>query len=440
MKQFNRRKIMRIKCNQMIKKIALAAMILLTITSTAFSVPMNLSYQGFILDNNGQPINSTVNIMFNLYVTEVDNQSIWAETHNDVIVSDGIFNVILGIEAPLKHEFFKDDLYLGISIDGSSEMQPRRKFTSTAFAIRAGVADAVDGSNIDDHSIDLTKLNFADQDGNIEIPGNIKAGSFMGDASQLSGVVKEEFDPVWKTESSNYWTKDELKRVSSREFSGAFSIGVFDSFLNSNSSNLQDVLDDLDVAISNKDASPWSKDGNNYYYQGGNIGIGTNTPSATLDVNGSMIRKIYHSSGNTNDNHSNGEYVTSDFFDDGYQVQSRVLKFTKAQDDTNIRIGYTDVLTVYCESSSCDAFWEIKIDGESCAEEPLVYGYSVYNLEKKTHIYRARNLIGYCKGIEKGEHEVQVWIVKMNVYYGSKGKCVTGFKDSRWTLEAEETY
>jgi hypothetical protein len=437
MKQFNRRKIMRIKCNQMIKKIALAAMILLTITSTAFSVPMNLSYQGFILDNNGRPINGTVNIMFNLYVTEVDNQSIWAETHNDVIVSDGIFNVILGIESPLENEFFKDNLYLGISIDGSSEMQPRRKFTSTAFAIRAGVADAVDGNNIDDHSIDVTKLNFADQDGNIEVPGNIKAGSFMGDASQLSGVVKEEFDPVWKTESSNYWTKDELKRVSSREFSGAFSIGVFDSFLNSNSSNLQDVLDDLDVAITNKDASPWSKDGNNYYYQGGNIGIGTNTPSVALDVNGSMIRKLYHSSGNTTDA---TDMVTSDFFKDGYQVESRVLSFTKTKDDTTIRIGYTDALTVYCESSRCSGFWEIKVDGESCPGGGLVYVYSVYNLEKKTHIQRARNIVGYCQGLEKGEHEIQVWIVKMDVVYGSVGRCTTGHLGSRWTIEAEETY
>jgi len=252
---------MTIKCNQMIKQIALAAMIFLTITTSAFSVPMNLSYQGFILDNNGSPINGTVNIMFNLYLTEVDNQSIWAETHNQVMVSDGIFNVILGIESPLKNEFFNDGLYLGISIDESSndnssndnrtEMQPRRKFTSSAFAIRAGVADAVDGNNIDDHSIDITKLAFADQDGNIEISGNIKAGSFIGDGSQLTGIVNIENDPIWRTESENYWTKEELKRNNSREDSGAFNLGVSDSFFNTNSSNLQDVLADFDMAISN---------------------------------------------------------------------------------------------------------------------------------------------------------------------------------------------
>jgi hypothetical protein len=413
----------------MIKKIALAAMILLTITSTAFSVPMNLSYQGFILDNNGQPINSIVNIMFNLYVTEVDNQSIWAETHNDVIVSDGIFNVILGIEAPLKHEFFKDDLYLGISIDGSSEMQPRRKFTSTAFAIRAGVADAVDGNNIDDHSIDITKLNFADQDGNIEIPGNIKAGSFMGDASQLSGVVKEESDPVWKTESSNYWTKDELKRANSREYSGAFSIGVFDTFLNSNSSNLQDVLDDLDVAISNKmdvsnnDAGIWSKGGNNFYYLDGNIGIGTSEPSATLDVNGSFIRKLSRNSGKG----PHDKTITG-------QIKSRVLNFNKTKEDTAIKISYTDILSPYCVNcNSCACEWEFRVNGESCPGGKVAYDIVGHN-------YRSRTVNGYCEGVPKGDHEIQIW-VDISTGYPEYCECLTGFSDdTRWAIEAEEIY
>ena len=193
------------------------------------------------------------------------------------------------------------------------------------------------------------------------------------------------------------------------------------------------------MAITNKDASPWSKDGNNYYYQGGNIGIGTNSPSAALDVNGSMIRKIYHSSGNTTDRTGN---VSSDFINNngGYQVESRVLSFKKTRDDTNIRIGYTDVLMPYTQDGSCDCFWEIRVDGESCPDEQLIYGYSVYNINKLTHARRARNIVGYCKGIAKGEHEIQIWISGMNVYYVPTATCETGFKGSRWTLEAEETY
>jgi hypothetical protein len=98
-------------------------------------------------------------------------------------------------------------------------------------------------------------------------------------------------------------------------------------------------------------------------------------------------------------------------------------------------------LFVYCESSSCDGFWEIRVDGKSCPGGDLTYGYSVYNLNgNMDHIYRVRNLVGYCEGIEKGEHEIQVWIVKMEVFYTSQGRCITGFKGSRWSLEAEETY
>ena len=426
------------KKNKCCKANAIISILIMLFTISAYAVPMNISYQGFLLDNNGSPINGDVTITFNLYATDIDNQSLWTETHSDVKVTDGIFNIILGTERAFTNDLFDSDLYLGISIDGSSEMSPRRQLTSTAFSMRAREADYVKGSNISDHSIDITKLAFADQDGNIEISGNIKAGSFIGDASQLSGVVKEEYDPVWKAESLNYWTKGELKRVSSREYSGAFSIGVFDSFLNSNSSNLQDVLDDLDVAITNKDASPWSKDGNNYYYQGGNIGIGTNTPSAALDVNGSMIRKIYHSSGNVEDDDE--VMVTSDFYKDGYQVEDRVLSFNKTKDDSNIRIGYTDILFPFCTGASCECIWEIRVDGKSCPGGALDYYYFVYNLEKKTSAARSRNIVGYCKGIDKGEHEIQVWITGMNVYYGSKARCITGHKNSVWTLEAEETY
>jgi len=241
------------KKDKQIKILLLLTFMLFKLVNIAFAVPMTTSYQGFLLDNNGSPINGNVTIItFNLYATEVDNQSLWTEIHEDVMVSDGIFNVILGTESAITNDLFSKDLYLGISIDNGSELSPRKRLTSTIYALRAAVAESVDGENITDHSIDITKFSFADQEGNIEIPGNISANTFIGDGSQLTGIVKKEADPVWTTESSKYWTKDELKRVNSREYSGAFNIGIFDSFLNSNSSNLQDVLDDLDHAISNK--------------------------------------------------------------------------------------------------------------------------------------------------------------------------------------------
>jgi hypothetical protein len=232
--------------------IPLMIVLIFKLVNIAYAVPMTTSYQGFLLDNNGSPINGNVTITFNLYATEVDNQSLWTEIHEDVLVSDGIFNVILGTETSITNDLFSKDLYLGISIDNGSELSPRKKLTSTIYALRAAVAESIDGINITDHSIDITKLSFSDQEGNIEIPGNISANTFIGDGSQLTGIVKKETDPVWTTESSKYWTKEDLNRKSSREYSGAFNIGVFDSFLNSNSSNVQDVLDDLDVAISNQ--------------------------------------------------------------------------------------------------------------------------------------------------------------------------------------------
>jgi hypothetical protein len=235
-----------------IKVLLLLTFMLFKLVNIAFAVPMTTSYQGFLLDNNGSPINGNVTITFNLYATEVDNQSLWTEIHEGILVSDGIFNVILGTETSINNDLFSKDLYLGISIDNGTELSPRKRLTSTIYALRAAVAESVDGINITDHSINITKLSFSDQEGNLEIPGNISANTFIGDGSQLTGIVKNETDPVWTTESSKYWSKEDLNRKSAREYSGAFNIGVFDSFLNSNSSNVQDVLDDLDVAISNQ--------------------------------------------------------------------------------------------------------------------------------------------------------------------------------------------
>jgi len=284
------------KKNKQIGMILIISVIIFKLVNVAYAVPMNASYQGFLLDNNGSPINGSVSITFNLYATKLDNQSLWNETHKDVLVTDGIFYVILGTENSFTNDLFRHELYLGISIDEDIELSPRNKFTSSIYAIRAAIAESVDGINITDHSIDITKLSFSDQEGNIEIPGNISANTFIGDGSQLTGIVKKETDPVWTKESSKYWTKEDLKRNSSREYSGSFNIGVFDSFYNSNSSNLQDVLDDFDVAISKKidlqstNYGLWNKAMDNFYYENGSVGIGTSNinEELQLDVEGKI--------------------------------------------------------------------------------------------------------------------------------------------------------
>jgi len=53
------------------------------------ATPNTISFQGQLLDANGDPVNTTTNITFSIGTT-------WTETHNGVPIQDGMFGVLLG--------------------------------------------------------------------------------------------------------------------------------------------------------------------------------------------------------------------------------------------------------------------------------------------------------------------------------------------------------
>ncbi|MDM8550394.1 hypothetical protein QUF72_09960 [Desulfobacterales bacterium HSG2] len=183
---------------------------------------MMINYQGYLADTGGSPVSDTVKMTFRLYNTSAGGSALWTETHNSVTVSQGIFNVVLGGVNGLTEGLFDEPLYLGMSVGSDSEMTPRRELTSTAYSIRAGSAEKVAG----------------------------------------------------------------LDTTASSQTSGASKIGVYDEFYHSSATNLQDILDDLDEAISTNKV--WSKSGSDISYNNGNVGIGTANPSESLEVTGNI--------------------------------------------------------------------------------------------------------------------------------------------------------
>ena len=94
----------------------------------------------------------------------------------------------------------------------------------------------------------------------------------------------------------------------------------------------------------------------------GNVGIGTMTPSAALDVNGAVIRKIARVHGNgPNDGTANGAIASE------VRCNTRRRRTRLA-----IRIVWGD--NIRCDGTTVSCEWEIKIDGASCAMPgPLTY-------------------------------------------------------------------
>jgi len=164
----------------------------------------------------------------------------------------------------------------------------------------------------------------------------------------------------------------------------------------------------------------------------GNVGIGTETPRAKLDVIGDLnvtdgfVRRINMATG----------LGPIDDTDNG-QIVSRLLTFNKVFAETAIRILYCDNFRVRSGSEnreSAAASWEIRIDGLSSPGG--VIRYDRYSVSGNYH--QQATVIGYAKGISAGTHTIGVWVAPVSGY--AVCDAATGWANSRWTLEAQEVW
>lgn len=102
-----------------------------------------ISYQGTLTDENGNPVNDTVSMVFALYDAPGVGNLKWGPETQSVQVTNGLFNVLLGSVAPINPATLTGDLYLGITVN-SEQMTPRELLTSAVYAVEAGSLSAGD--------------------------------------------------------------------------------------------------------------------------------------------------------------------------------------------------------------------------------------------------------------------------------------------------------
>ncbi|MFV1981111.1 MAG: tail fiber domain-containing protein [Rhodothermia bacterium] len=113
--------------------LVVAVLASVSITSSVIAqAPDSLSFQGFLTDTLGNPIDSSgVGMTFTLYK---DGVVVWTEPQT-VDVSNGVFNVLLGEVTDLSTLAFDQPMDLGIKLDDeASEISPRTPLASAAFA------------------------------------------------------------------------------------------------------------------------------------------------------------------------------------------------------------------------------------------------------------------------------------------------------------------
>jgi hypothetical protein len=210
-----------------------------------YAVPMMTNYQGYLANIKGNPLDAQVSMKFALYDTPVGGTPLWTETHSSVTITQGVFSVILGSVSNFNQDDFEGERYLGVTVGTDPEMSPRQILTSVALAIKAGVAESV-AENAVTTSVIAEGAVTSDKVANNAITGE-KIANFSGhSATALDDITSAGSGAIITAEE-----RDKLQSLATS--SGAFQLN-----------------------------------GNDAYYTAGNVGIGTTTPSATLEVAGNV--------------------------------------------------------------------------------------------------------------------------------------------------------
>ncbi|MDI6798648.1 MAG: hypothetical protein QMD12_01460, partial [Candidatus Aenigmarchaeota archaeon] len=235
------------------KYLLIVIILLLSLNIAEAQVPRLISVQGRLLDSSDQPITTTVSIVFRIfddYTIGAPDNELWSETRSITPDSYGVFNVILGGVSPLNINF-NIPTYLQVEVEGEV-LSPRYNITALPYGFRGVVAENLSSS------------------GRIYIqPENTLPGSYFYGSGSAQGLVLTDNLIVSGNVGIGTTSADQkLSVVGNIGLSGGNRfIGTIDNYA-------------LSLRTSNSDRLWITSDGN--------VGIGTTSPGAKLDIAGNI--------------------------------------------------------------------------------------------------------------------------------------------------------
>ncbi len=303
-----------------------------------------ISVQGVLRDPLGKTVSDgTYAMTFRLYDQATGGTALWEETQGSVQVLHGVYNAELGSVTPLDALPFDTTYWLGLSIEGGVELEPRFKLLKSPAAMSVlgseNVFPSVGPVGVGTFSPDAalhiiadsadTKLHIEQSNGEdiivvdpagnfgvrvstpaeaLDINGNLKmrnGGAIMfSDGSSLSSAF---FGGSASSLTSNGNTVITTDADNNGSGEVQFKVGNTTEILVANNGNvgigngLNAPVVKLDVNGDISGSIFLDKDDNNYYLDPSDanisaifagkvgIGIGSNTPNAQLQVNGSLV-------------------------------------------------------------------------------------------------------------------------------------------------------
>ena len=110
-----------------------------------FGVPLEMNYQGRLLDVTGQPINSNVTVSVGIYTNDLSGAAAYWEDVGVVPVQDGVYSFRFGTGPAVRDALLRGECWLELNINGSP-LSPRQKLVAVPYAILSHQVEHVDSN------------------------------------------------------------------------------------------------------------------------------------------------------------------------------------------------------------------------------------------------------------------------------------------------------
>ena len=287
---------------RMVTSFVAVAFLLLSLPVAQAEVPGQFNYQGYLTDPDGIPLGIDppveVQMWFSIYDQEIDGIEMWNEGPVTVTVDGGIFNVILGQTTPITPELIDGPCWLEVIVDGGGGgeyLAPRERIVSSVFAIEADNADMVDGFHADEIiATSIDGLSGGEVSGDFfVIDGSVGIGTtnpefyklkLLGGSASFSNegngfefnIGQENIPEVGQNVGRILFKGDDDEGIP-RSYAEIHTV-VEDTTAGSLNSKMEFFVADDELAMSPK-----------MVIKGSNVGIGTTTPMAKLEIKDNAV-------------------------------------------------------------------------------------------------------------------------------------------------------
>jgi hypothetical protein len=107
-------------------------------------VPQLINYQGLLVDADGARISGVHSVQFSIYDLETGGEALWSETQNVVVADGLFQVLLGAVTSIPHSVFDGGKKYLAVKIGSDPEMTPRRRVVSVPYAYHSNEADTLD--------------------------------------------------------------------------------------------------------------------------------------------------------------------------------------------------------------------------------------------------------------------------------------------------------